>query len=404
MLGGGPAGLMAAEVLARAGVAVTVYDRMPSLGRKLLMAGLSGLNLTHAEPYEALVRRYGAAAPRLRQALDGFSPDALRAWADGLGQETFVGSSGRVFPRAWKASPLLRAWLARLDGLGIHVRLRHRWVGFGADGALLFETPDGAVEAAADATVLAFGGASWPRLGSDGAWRESVAALGIGSEPFRPANCGLRVAWSEPMARFAGEPLKRVALAFGATSLRGETVVTAAGLEGGAVYPLASAIREVLATTGSAVLHVDLRPDLPVELLASRLARRAPKQSASTFLRKAAGLAPVAIGLLREAAGPALPTEPGTLAALMKAVPVRIRGTDTLERAISSAGGLPLDALDDTFMLRDHPGVFAAGEMLDWDAPTGGYLLQACLATGAAAGRGAAAWLAARASKPGRSG
>lgn len=391
---------MAAEILATAGMRVTVYDRMPSVGRKLLMAGRSGLNLTHSEGPDAFLARYGLAAPRLGAALAAFPPDALRRWAEALGQETFVGSSGRVFPRSWKASPLLRAWLARLDALDVEVRPRHRWTGFTPDGALALETPDGDVTVAADATVLALGGASWPRLGSDGSWQAALRAAGVASAPFRPANCGLRVAWSDRFrSAFAGRPLKRVAISAGGGRWRGDAVVTATGLEGGAIYAASATVRDALLADGYAILTVDLRPDLSADALAGSLARPRGKQSGSTFLRKAAGLSPLAIALLHEAAGPteatgpALPRDPAVLAALIKAVPLPVTGTDTLARAISSAGGIRLDETDETFMLRGRPGVFCAGEMLDWEAPTGGYLLQACFATGAAAGQGAISWL-----------
>lgn len=395
VIGGGPAGLMAAEVLASAGAQVTIYDRMPSLGRKLLMAGRSGLNLTHSEDRDRFAERYCPASPRLRAALDAFPPEALRAWSDGLGQETFVGSSGRVFPRAWKASPLLRAWLTRLGGLRVQFALRHRWTGIAPDGGLLFAGPDGAaVTARADAVVLALGGASWPRLGSDGLWRPAIDAIGVGSTPFAPANCGVQVPWSDRFRdTFAGEPLKRIALTFAGQRRRGEAVVTAAGLEGGVVYATSGAIRDAPRLGGNVTLSVDLRPDLDAADLARALGRPRAKQSTSTFLRKTAGLAPVGVALLREAAGPALPADPASLAALIKAVPVRVTGTDSLDRAISSAGGVRLDELDDGFMLRRRPGMFAAGEMLDWEAPTGGYLLQACFSTGRVAGESALVWL-----------
>ncbi|TDR87084.1 NAD(P)/FAD-dependent oxidoreductase [Enterovirga rhinocerotis] len=393
IIGGGPAGLMAAEVAASRGAAVALYDAMPSLGRKFLMAGRGGLNLTHSEPVPAFLARYGPAAPRLGPAIEAFSPEAVRRWADDLGAETFVGSSGRVFPRAWKASPLLRAWLRRLDGLGVSIALRHRWTGWSSEGELLFETPGGALAAPKpDATILALGGASWPRLGSDGGWVPILEQAGIAVAPLRPSNVGLRIGWSAPfLERFEGAPLKRIAAALGGSVRRGEAVVTAQGLEGGIVYALSTPIREALERHGEAILALDLRPDLSTEALASALSRPRGKQSMSTFLRKAAGLPPVAIALLREAAGRDIPADPAALAGLVKAAPLRVTGTAGIERAISSAGGVPLDALDGSFMLRDRPGTFVAGEMLDWDAPTGGYLLQACFATGAAAARAAAA-------------
>jgi uncharacterized flavoprotein (TIGR03862 family) len=389
---------MAAEVLAEAGLRVTVYDRMPSVGRKLLMAGRGGLNLTHGEAFERFLTRYGEAAARLRGYIEAFRPEDLRAWSEALGQETFVGSSGRVFPRSFKASPLLRAWLARLDGRGVRFALRHRWQGWSEDGALAFAGPSGEpVRVSPDVTILALGGASWPRLGSDGGWIEPLAARGVGVVPLKPANGGFTVSWSEVFrSRFEGEPLKRIALAFDGLNVRGEAVVTHDGIEGGAVYALSAPLREAVLRQGCALLFVDLRPDLTVEALAERLAAPRARQSTSTFLRKAAALSPPAIALVREGAGGALPSEPAALAGLIKAVPVRLTGLCPLARAISTAGGVSLDAVDEGLMLRAVPGVFVAGEMLDWEAPTGGYLLQATFATGRAAALGALAWLGSR--------
>ncbi len=384
VVGAGPAGLMAAETLARAGIATTVIERMPSPGRKLLMAGRGGLNLTHGEGMEPFLARYGAGRAHLEAAIAAFPPSAVVAWAEGLGQTCFTGSSGRVFPTALKASPLLRAWLARLAGLGVRLRTRTRWLGWNAEGGLLLE---GGEVLRAEATVLALGGASWPRLGSDGGW----TALGLPIAPLRPANCGFRIAWSAPFrARFAGTPLKRIALRFGDASVRGEAVITEQGIEGGAVYALAARLREAIAADGPAVLRVDLRPDLAEDELASRLAAPRRGQSLSTWLRKTAGLPPVAIGLVQEALhdGDATP-----LPRLIKSLPLTLTAPAPIERAISTAGGLVFAALDADFMLRDRPGIFAAGEMLDWEAPTGGYLLQACFSTGVAAGKGAIAWL-----------
>jgi uncharacterized flavoprotein (TIGR03862 family) len=399
VIGGGPAGLMAAEVLAAGGARVTVYDAMPSLGRKFLLAGRGGLNLTHSEDLQRLLGRYGAAEPWLRPAIEALPPAALTAWCEALGQPTFVGTSGRVFPKAMKTSPLLRAWLRRLDAQGVAVRLRHRWTGWDPTGALVFATPDGPVTVRADASVLALGGASWPQLGSTGAWVDILQEAGVSITPLRPANCGFLSPWSEVFrSRFAGQPLKRLELAFGGHKVRGEALITATGLEGGGIYALSAPLREAIMTAGEAILHIDLRPDLTAAELEQRLAAPRGKQSLSTFLRKAAGLSPAAIGLLHEAAlaGSAKPSAlpPGTLAALIKAVPVRLTGTAPIARAISTAGGIALDAIDAHFMLRRLPGTFVAGEMLDWEAPTGGYLLQAAFATGAAAGRGALAWLA----------
>jgi uncharacterized flavoprotein (TIGR03862 family) len=397
VVGGGPAGLMAAEILAASGAAVTVYDRMPALGRKFLLAGRGGLNLTHGEGLERLLTRYGDAAPRLRAAIEALPPDALRAWCEGLGQATFVGSSGRVFPVAMKASPLLRAWLRRLGSLGVTFRPRHRWEGWDAEGALIFAIPDGRHAAHPDATVLALGGASWPNLGSDGGWTDALAASGIAIAPLKPANCGFIAGWSEHFAsRFEGQPLKNAGLSAGDATLRGEALITRAGLQGTGIYALSARLRETIAAEGEAVLRIDLRPDTPAETLTKRLSEPGGRQSLSNLLRKAAKLPPLAIGLLHEAAlaqgAPLASLPPPALAALIKSVPVRLSATAPIERAISTAGGIAFDALDENFMIRARPGVFAAGEMLDWDAPTGGYLLQACFATGAAAARGALAW------------
>jgi uncharacterized flavoprotein (TIGR03862 family) len=385
VIGAGPAGLMAAETMATAGLAVTVFDRMPSPGRKLLMAGRGGLNLTHSEALPGLLDRYGAARGSLGTAITDFPPAALVAWCEGLGQPTFTGSSGRVFPRAMKASPLLRAWLARLDGLGVQFAMRRRWTGWDATGAPAFD--DGTTIRSA-ATVLALGGASWPRLGSDGAWTDLLP--GIAVSPLRPANCGFVVAWSAPFRRFEGTPLKRIALSFRGRTVRGEAMVTERGIEGGAVYALSGVLRDAIAAEGAVTAYLDLRPDLEAAALARRVAGPRGSASLSTFLRKAAGLAPVGVGLVQEAlhAGAA-----PDLASLIKAIPLHLRAPQPIARAISSAGGIALDEMDPRWMLRRRPGVFAAGEMLDWEAPTGGYLLQACFATGAACGRGVVAWL-----------
>ena len=391
VIGGGPAGLMAAETIARAGVVVTVIDHMPSLGRKLLMAGRGGLNLTHTEPLPALLARYGAARGHLSPAIAALPPTALVEWCHGLGQETFVGSSGRVFPKAMKASPLLRAWLRRLDTLGVGVRTRWRWVGWDDQGALRFDTPDGPRTLVPDATVLALGGGSWPRLGSDGGWTAAMERVSVAK--LRPANCGFEVAWSGVFrSRFEGTPLKRIALAFGDEMVRGEAMVTADGVEGGAVYALSARLRDALCDNATVMLHIDLRPDISGPALAMRLGGPRGGASLSGFLRKAGGLPPVGIGLVQEAlhsgAG-----KPDDLAALVKAVPIRLTAPKPLARAISTAGGIVLHELDGRFMLHRRPGVFAAGEMLDWEAPTGGYLLQGAFSTGAAAGTGVLGWL-----------
>jgi uncharacterized flavoprotein (TIGR03862 family) len=386
VIGGGPAGLIAAEVLAAEGVAVTVYDQMPSVGRKLLMAGRGGLNLTHSEDINPFLGRYSTA--RLAPMIEAFPPAALIAWCHGLGQPTFIGSSGRVFPTAMKASPLLRAWLSRLVGLGVTIKPRHRWIGWAANGPRL-AGPEGDIDAAADVTVLAVGGASWPRLGSDGAW---TACLAEQIAPLRPANCGFTVAWSAIFRdRFAGHPLKRIGLRFNGQTARGEAMLTATGIEGGAVYALSAPLRDAIAADGGAMLHVDLRPDVDRAALADRLAEPRRGQSLPNWLRKQAGLSPEAIGLVQETLH--RDAQPSDLAELIKALPLPLTGTSGLARAISSAGGLRWDALDQRLMLHAHPGVFAAGEMLDWEAPTGGYLLQACFSTGVAAAKGALSWL-----------
>lgn len=388
---------MAAEVLARGGAKVTVYDAMPSAGRKFLMAGRGGLNLTHSEPLPNFLTRYREAMPQLQPAIEAFPPEALRAWSAALGQEIFVGSSGRVFPKAFKASPLLRAWLRRLDGSGVKFAFRHRWSGWDEQGRLQFQTADGLRAIDASATVLALGGASWPRLGSDGGWVEMLAAKGVRIAPLRPANAGFTVAWSDIFRdRFEGQPLKGIALSFGTSSVRGEAIVSRDGIEGGAVYALSAELREAVLRDGSATLHIALRPDAGSEF-ATKLSAPKGKQSLSNFLRKAANLSPPAIGLLQEAAkasGISLASMPAAdLASLINAVPIRLTGVAPILRAISTAGGIAFDELDADFMLRRLPGVFAAGEMLDWEAPTGGYLLQASFATGAAAGRGALNYL-----------
>ncbi|WP_108513631.1 NAD(P)/FAD-dependent oxidoreductase [Bradyrhizobium algeriense] len=398
IIGAGPAGLMAAEVLAQGGAEVIVYDAMPSAGRKFLMAGRGGLNLTHSEPLPAFLARYREAMPHLKAAIEAFPPQALRDWSEALGQETFVGSSGRVFPKAFKASPLLRAWLRRLDSMGVRLALRHRWTGWDEQGRLRFETPGGPLVVEPRATVLALGGASWPRLGSDGTWKETLAAEGVKISPLRPANSGFTVAWSEIFRdRFEGQPLKGVALTFAAHTQRGEAIVTRTGIEGGAIYALSAELREAILRDGHATLNIALRPDAETGELIAKLSAAKGKQSFSNFLRKAANLSPIAIGLLQESAktsGKLLTAlSPTDLARLIQAVSVQLNGIAPIARAISTAGGISFDELDDAFMLRRLPGVFAAGEMLDWEAPTGGYLLQASFATGVAAGRGALKWL-----------
>ncbi len=392
VVGAGPAGLFAAETLARAGHPVTIHERMPSPARKFLLAGRGGLNLTHSEPLDAFLARYAPAEPALAAAVRGFPPDALRAWCAELGEAAFVGSSGRVFPKSFKATPLLRAWLARLAGLGVRLVPRSRLVGLEPDGGLHLDGIAGPSVLRPAAAVLALGGASWPRLGADGTWVPPLAAAGVPVAPLRPANAGFRVAWSPHVAeRFAGVPLKRIALDFAGARVRGEAMITRHGLEGGAVYALGRPLREALEATGTAVLALDLRPDLDATALVGRLAKRRPGASVSTWLRGAAGLDPAAVAVLREA-GP-LPEGAAALAARIKAVPLRLKGVFPLARAISSAGGVAFAGLDAGLMLRARPGVFVAGEMLDGEAPTGGYLLQAAFATGHAAALGVMAWL-----------
>jgi uncharacterized flavoprotein (TIGR03862 family) len=401
VIGAGPAGLMAADVLARGGAQVTVYDRMPSAGRKFLLAGRGGLNLTHSEEFELFLTRYGAATPHLRPAIQDFPPLSLRAWSEGLHQPTFIGTSGRVFPKSFKASPLLRAWLRRLAANGVAFKLRHRWTGWDERGALQFETPEGAVTHEPAATVLALGGASWPRLGSDGSWVDLLIAAGVAVAPLKPANCGFVANWSELFRdRFEGQPLKRIELSFRDHVVRAEAIITRTGLEGGGIYALSALLRDAIEAQGEAVLRIALRPDLSVADLSERLAAPRRKQSLSTFLRKAVNLWPPAIGLLHEVTVSSSirvgEMAPAALAELINAVPVRLVAAAPLAGAISTAGGIRFDELDTQFMLRRRSGVFAAGEMLDWEAPTGGYLLQASFATGAAAGRGALQWLARR--------
>jgi uncharacterized flavoprotein (TIGR03862 family) len=401
VIGGGPAGLMAAETLAGAGASVTVYERMPSVGRKFLLAGRGGLNLTHSEPWNALMSRYAAAEPRLRPIIDAFPPDALRTWCEGLGQPTFIGSSGRVFPEAMKASPLLRAWLRRLAGMGVAFRLRHRWDGWDEAGRLLFTTPDGREAVQADVTILALGGASWPHLGSDGSWTAVLEDAGVAMAPLRPANCGFVTSWSEIFTRrFEGEPLKNIRLSTADISLRGEALITRTGLQGTGIYALSAHLREAIAAEGEAVLRIDLRPGVPHEVLEHQIAAPRGRQSLSNVLRKATRLSPPAVGLLHEATlskGTSLSAMgPARLAALIKSVPVRLTAAAPIARAISTAGGIRFAELDERLMLIRRPGVFAAGEMLDWEAPTGGYLLQACFSTGVTAARGAMAWLSDR--------
>jgi uncharacterized flavoprotein (TIGR03862 family) len=450
VIGGGPAGLMAAEVLAKAGLQVTVFDAMPSVGRKFLLAGRGGLNLTHGEAHEAFLGRYGARRTQLAPMIEAFGPEALREWAHALGIETFVGSSGRVFPTEMKAAPLLRAWLARLRAAGVHFAVRHRWRGWApaleteamsaaglANGdahpcamartgsqRLLFDTLEVERVVDADAVVLALGGGSWAKLGSDGAWVPLLRAAGVEVADLLPANCGFDVArataapeqgelapgWSAHFTeRFRGQPLKSVVAHFTAvdgTALEraGECLISATGIEGGLIYALSAPLRDRLMAQGTATLHLDLAPGRSVERLAAELGRARGSRSMASHLQSQAGIKGVKAGLLRECLPKADFDDPARLAAAIKALPLTLVATRPLDEAISSAGGVRFDALDAHLMLRARPGAFVAGEMLDWEAPTGGYLLTACFASGAAAGRGVLHWLAAAALTPAAAG
>jgi len=402
VVGGGPAGLMAAEVLSQGGVRVVVYDTMPSVGRKLLLAGRGGLNLTHSEPLPQFLGRYGTRQAQVQPWLAAFGPLALRTWAQGLGIATFVGSSGRVFPSEMKAAPLLRAWLRRLRAAGVQFQVRHRWLGWDAAGQLRFATPAGEHRTTAAALVLALGGGSWAKLGSDGAWVPLLAQQGVPVAALRPANCGFEVAWSAHFReRFAGQPLKSIVMQVrDATGTRlarqGECVVTATGLEGGVIYALSALLRDQLEATGTAQLWLDLVPGKSLAELQAALAQPRGGRSWAKLLQSRAGLHGVKAGLLREVlsfSSGADSDDPARLAALIKALPVRLSAVRPLAEAISSAGGVQFEALDAQLMLRELPGVFCAGEMLDWEAPTGGYLLTACFASGYHAGKGVLKWL-----------
>jgi uncharacterized flavoprotein (TIGR03862 family) len=400
VIGGGPAGLMAAEVLSEAGLRVEVFDAMPSVARKFLLAGRGGLNLTHSEAPEQFVARYGTRREEVGSWLAGFGPQQLRDWVHALGIATFVGSSGRVFPQEMKAAPLLRAWLHRLRGAGVKFHARHRWLGWDADGNLRFSTPTGEMKVGADATVLALGGGSWARLGSDGAWLPLLAARGVEVRALRPANCGFNVAWSEHLRqRFAGTPVKNVSAAFvaaDATRIRraGEFLITADGVEGNLIYALSAPLRDGIEASGGATLHIDLVPERELQRLTNDLAHPRGRDSLANHLRRRAGISGVKAALLYECATADDLATPARLAAILKALPLRLDSTRPLDEAISSAGGVDFAALDENQMLQALPGTFCAGEMLDWEAPTGGYLLTACVASGRAAGLGALHWLA----------
>ena len=401
VIGGGPAGLMAAEVLIQGGVKAEVYDAMPSVGRKFLMAGKGGMNLTHSEPLEPLLSRYGARREILAPLITEFGPEALRQWARGLGVETIVGSSGRVFPKDMKAAPLLRAWLHRLRQAGVVFHMRHDWQGWDQDGLLRFSTPQGERSVHADAVVLALGGGSWGKLGSTGNWVPLLERRGVPVAALRPANCGFDVNWSEHFrSRFAGQPVKSVVASH--TDARGvshrqqgEFVITATGVEGSLIYALSSRLRDEIELSGSALLHLDLAPDKARSRLVAELSRPRGSRSLANHLRSRAGIAGVKAGLLRESLTADELTDPARLAAATKDLPLRLIAARPIDEAISTAGGVRFEALDERAMIRALPGVFCAGEMLDWEAPTGGYLLTACFASGRHAGLGALAWLAA---------
>ncbi|WP_313197517.1 TIGR03862 family flavoprotein [Rhizobium sp.] len=393
IIGGGPAGLAAAEVLSAEGLSVTVYDAMPTFARKFLLAGKSGLNITHSDDFARFAERFGNASPRLRPALDAFTPDDVRRWAAELGTETFVGTSGRVFPNVMKASPLLRAWLKRLEAQGVTLKTRHRWIGFDGDG-FRFETPDGEITIQPDATLLALGGASWPRLGSDAAWVPWLTDQGIKVHDLQPVNCGFDIDWSEIFVeRFAGAPLKSVSTTSDAGTYPGEFVISKHGIEGSLVYAHSAALRDRLFRDGKAAITVDLMPGRTQERLARDLARQDAKASFSNRLRKGAGLDGVKAALLRELSADANRLTAEQLADLIKALPIPVLRPRPIAEAISSAGGIAWSDIDERYMLKSRPGLFAAGEMIDWEAPTGGYLLTACFATGRAAARGIQNWL-----------
>jgi len=390
---------MAAEILMQGGMQVDVYDAMPSVGRKFLMAGKGGMNITHAEPAEQFLSRYGARRPQIQPLLEAFGPDALRQWIHTLGIDTFVGSSGRIFPADMKAAPLLRAWLHRLRAGGVRFHVRHRWIGWNEQGALRFATPTGEQCIAPDAVVLALGGGSWARLGSDGAWVPLLAQRGVALEALRPANCGFDVGWSAHFSsRFAGHPIKPVMLSFtdraGVTyRKRGEFIVTASGVEGSLIYALSAVLRDEIAARGSALIHLDLLPDKDMQFVIDEVARPRGSRSQASHLQSRLGLKGAKAGLLRELVPAQDYAQPARLGAAIKALPVRLTTPRPLDEAISTAGGVSFDALDAQLMLRALPGVFCAGEMLDWEAPTGGYLLSACFASGRTAGMGVLSWL-----------
>jgi uncharacterized flavoprotein (TIGR03862 family) len=401
IVGGGPAGLMAAEVVSARGVSVEVYDSMPSLGRKFLMAGKSGLNITHSEPFDQFVARYGKRRDQIEPMLRQFGPDELRQWVHGLGIETFVGTSGRVFPVGMKASPLLRAWLKRLTDSGVTFYLRHRWKGniaVGDDGlSITFESPDGDQAIQADAVVLALGGGSWSRLGSDGAWVPWLKQAGTQVEPLKPSNCGFEVNWSPHFReRFDGHPIKSVVLSFGSFRQQGEFIVTKEGVEGSLIYAASALLRDEIDAKGKAIIFLDMAPDRTLEWLIERLAKPHGSRSMASHLEKAVGIRGVKAGLLREfltKADFASTASTEKLASFIKKLPIPLIAARPLDEAISSAGGVTFESLDKHLMLKTMPGIFCAGEMLDWEAPTGGYLLTACFASGYTVGQGVLRWM-----------
>lgn len=396
IIGGGPAGLMAAEVLSQAGIRVDLYDGMPSVGRKFLLAGVGGMNITHSEAYPAFLSRYAERAPYIAPLLREFGAEALCQWIHGLGIDTFVGSSGRVFPTDMKAAPLLRAWLKRLRDAGVVIHTRHRWQGWNADGSLRIQHPEGERAVKADATLLALGGGSWSRLGSDGAWLPLLQQRGVQVAPLQPSNCGFEVsAWSELLrSKFAGAPLKNVAIGLNDDIPRlGECVITASGIEGSLIYALSAPIRDCIHRHGQATVHIDLLPGKPRDKVQAALAKPRGSRSMAKHLQSQLGIEGVKAGLLRELTGADTFNDPARLAAAIKALPLTLVRPRPLDEAISSAGGVAFEALDERLMLKHLPGVFCAGEMLDWEAPTGGYLLTACFASGRRAGLGMLEWL-----------
>jgi uncharacterized flavoprotein (TIGR03862 family) len=394
IIGGGPAGLMAAEVLSQASVQVDVYDTMPSAGRKFLMAGKGGLNITHSEPFDHFLTRYSDRQSSIAPLLRAFPPEALREWIHNLGIDTFVGTSGRVFPTDMKAAPLLRTWLHRLRERGVRFHARHRWCGWDEHGALRFTTPNGERIVRAEAAVLALGGGSWPQLGSDGTWVPLLAQRGIAIAPLRPANCGFDVAWSALLReRFAGEPLKAVAATFGNVRKQGECIITEQGVEGGLIYALSAALRDRIEHDGHAILHLDLLPDFPLQRVQKETSNPRGSRSLSSHLQSRLELKGVKAGLLREVLSAEQMHDSQLLAHTIKDLPLRLIAPRPLSEAISTAGGVTFETLDEHLMLKQAPGVFCAGEMLDWEAPTGGYLLTACFASGLAAGKGVLHWL-----------